>query len=122
MTGHRFVTLLQQIFGIYLWMIGSWNSLFFFGIIFRYLKGSIWLFFRDFRSNFEGDRQILEDKKKKFEIQQLACANLFKIILNSLFYSKKSTLMHSGAVEMRLEKKWTLIVHNCRRNTHGQLF
>ena len=52
-------------------------------------------------------------KKKKFEIQQLARANLFKIILNSLFYSKKSTLMHSGAVEMRLEKKRTLIVHNC---------
>ena len=95
-------------------MIGLWNSLVFFRIIFRYLKGSIWLFFRDFRSSFEGDRQILEDKKKKkFEIQQLARANLFKIILNSLFYSKKHTLMHSGAVEMRLEKKRTSIVHNC---------
>jgi len=52
-------------------------------------------------------------KKRIAEIQQLACANLFIIILNSLFYNKKDTLMDSKAIEMKWEKKQILLVHNC---------
>ena len=51
-------------------------------------------------------------KKKNTEIQQLACVNLFIIILNSLFYSKEDTLIDSGAIETRFENKWALIVCN----------
>ena len=58
--------------------------------------------------------KILEvKKKKKAEIQELARANLIIIILNSLLYSNRGVLMHCGAVEIKWEKKRTLIVHNC---------
>ena len=62
-----------------------------------------------------GGRPIFggKKKKKKLEIQELACANLFIIILISLSNGKKGTPMNSGTIVMRCEKKRTLIVHNC---------
>ena len=57
--------------------------------------------------------EVKKKKKKKLEIQELACANLFIIILISLSNGKKGTPMNSGTIVMRCEKKRTLIVHNC---------
>ena len=49
--------------------------------------------FQDFRCKFRGMAKFWRSKKNT-EIQQLAHANLFVIILNSLFYSKEDMLQH----------------------------